>query len=159
MTNRYSRKGKAALKFAATLTDATAPYSATRAEITGATDILAQMAEIGGMQYSNEPIDTPDMASSFDTQIPGADTTDPPTFTFYDTDEAAPAIRAALAKGTTGYILAFPQGDIAGRRMEIWPVQSTGVNDEWTAGNEPARYVATTVVTAPPTQNATVPAL
>ena len=159
MANRYSRKGKAAIKFSATLTDVTAPYSATRAEITGATDILAQLAEIGGMQYSNEPIDTPDMASSFDTQIPGADTTDPPTFTFYDTDEASPAIRTALAKGVTGYLLVFPQGDIAARRMEIWPVQSTGINDEWTAGNEPARSVVTTVVTAPPTQNAVVPAL
>lgn len=159
MANRYSRKGKAAIKFAATLTDSTFPYAATRAEITGATDILAQLAEIGGMQYTNQPIDTPDMATSFDTQIPGADTTDPPTFTFYDTDEEAPAIRTALAKGATGYLLVFPQGDIEDRRMEIWPVVSTGVNDEWQAGNEPARFVATTVVTAPPTQNAVVPAL
>lgn len=158
MANRYSRKAKAAIKFSATLTDATSPYSVTRAEIAAATDILAQLAEIGGMQYSNNPIDTPDMATSFDTQIPGSDSTDPPTFTFYDTDEAAPAIRAALAKGATGYLLVFPQGDIAARRMEIWPVTSTGVNDEWQAGNEPARYVVTTVVSAPPTQNAVVPA-
>lgn len=150
---RFFRRGRSKLMFAPTVAGA----SPTRAEITGSTDLTPQIADIGGFQFSNSPIDTPDLSTTFTTQIAGEDTSDTPSLTFYD-DDAAATIRTALAKGTSGAILLFPYGDVPTKRMEVWRVVSTGVNDEWSAGNDPARYVAQFAVTATPTQSGTVPA-
>lgn len=150
---RYFRRGKSKIMFAPTV----AGTSPTRAEITAATDLTPQIADIGGFQFSNSPIATPDLATTFTTQIPGEDTSDTPSLTFYD-DDAATTIRTALAKGTAGFILMFPLGDVPTKRMEVWKVASTGVNDQWSAGNDPARYVAGFAVSAAPVQAGVVPA-
>lgn len=165
MPVRFMRKGKSLILFRATIADTTSPYSVTLTEVddgsAGLTDITPAIAELGGMQYSNDPIETPDLSTTFNTQIPGQDTADPPAFTLYDEDVAPGAnlVRTALAKGATGYLILLPYGRVAGRRIEIWPVTSTGVNDEWSAGNDAARYACTFAVTAVPTQNAVYPAV
>ncbi len=156
----FMPRGKSLLKFTATLTDNVLPFSVTRAELNAATNLTEEIVEIGGMQYSNEPIDIETLATTFATQIAGGDTAEAPTFTFLDADvaPASNAIRTALAKGATGYLLALRYGDVAGRRLEIWKVTCTGANDEWHASNEPARYAVTFAVTERPTQDAIVPA-
>lgn len=163
MADRFFRRGLSEIKFSATLTDTDSPFSVTRLEITNAVDLTVDIAEISGLSFSNDPIATPDLASTFTTTIPGEDTADTPVLTFYDRDEndASNLIRAALDKGATGYLLIGPYGlrvANAGRRMEIWKITSTGKNDEWSAGNDPARYAVGFAVTAEPTQDATVPA-
>lgn len=157
---RFMRRGKSKIKFTATLTDSTSPYAATLAEINAAVALSVDAADISGLSFSNSPIDTPDLETSFTSTIPGEDTVESTSLSFYDRDQnaASNAIRTALVKGSTGYLLVFPYGQVAGRRMEIWPVQSTGDNDEWSFGNDPARYVVGFAVTAAPTKDATVPA-
>lgn len=152
--SRYFRRGKSKIFFTPTIV---APAAPTRAEVTSATDLTPQIADIGGLQFTNSPIATPDLATTFTTQIPGEDTADNPTLTFYD-DDAATTIRTALAKGTQGYLILMPYGDVPAKRAEVWKATSTGVNDEWSAGNDPARYAVTFAVTAVPVQNAVVPA-
>lgn len=150
---RFFRRGVSAIKFL----PAVAGTSPTRAEITAGTNLTAQVAGIGGFALSNAPIATPDLASGFDSQIDGPDTTDASTLTFYD-DDSASTIRSALAKGTAGFVVLFPYGDVPGKRLEVWPAKSTGVNDQWGLDAAAAQFQVGFAVTAKPTQNGTTPA-
>lgn len=150
---RYFRRGKSKVIFA----PAVAGASPTRPEITAGTMLTPQIAEVSGFQFSNSPIATPDLDSVFTSTIAGEDTAADSGFTFYD-DDAAATIRTALAKGTKGFILLFPYGDVPTKRVEKWAVESTGVGDEWSAGNDPARFTVQFGITAPPVTNGTVPA-
>lgn len=150
---RFFRRGVSKIKFLPSV----AGSSPTRPEITAGTDLSASVAAIGGFQLSNAPIATPDLATSFDSQIDGPDTTDASTLTFYDDDTTA-TIRTALAKGTAGYIVLFPYGDVATKRCEVWPVKSTGVNDQWSLDANAAQFQVGFAVTAKPNQAGVTPA-
>lgn len=150
---RYFRRGVSKLRFL----PACAGASPTRAEITAGTDLTASVADISGMQFSNSPIAVPDLNSTFTSQINGEDTVADTSVTFYD-DDTTHTVRTALAKGTAGFLLLLPYGDVATKRCEVWPVVATGVNDEWTTGNDSARFSVGFAITGVPKQNATVPA-
>lgn len=158
--DRFMAKGTSKFRWSPTLTDSTFPYSVTRAEIGSSIDLTGDISDFGGMSFQNDPIATPDLASTFETTIPGSDTAQSPVLTFYERDDTAAnhPIQTALAKGSSGYILAFRYGDVVGRELEIWKVTSTGINRQWTAANEAAKFVVTFAVTAIPTLNAVVPA-
>jgi len=149
---RFFRRGISAVKFA----PAVAGTSPTRAEITAGTDLSAQVSGIGGFALNNSPIATPDLATSFDSQIDGPDTTDNSSLNFYD-DDASATIRTSQAKGTAGFILLFPYGDTVGKRVEKWPVKSTGVNDQWGLDATAAQFQVGYAVTAKPSQNGVTP--
>ena len=150
---RFFRRGVSAVKFV----PACAGTSPTRAEINAGTDLSAQVAGIGGFALNNSPIATPDLATAFDSQIDGPDTTDNSTLNFYD-DNAAATIRTALAKGTAGFVLLFPYGDVPTKRVEKWPAKSTGVNDQWGLDATAAQFQVGFAVTAVPAQNGVTPA-
>lgn len=97
------------------------------------------------------------MAHRFTPQIPGEDTTADSSLTL-DDDNASTATRTALAKDTAGFLLLMPYGDVPTKRCEVWPVTVTGLNDQHTTDNTPARTVAGFVVTAVPQQNGVIPA-
>lgn len=151
---RFFRRGTSKVKW---ITSPAVPTAPTLAEINAGVSLDAQIAEISGFEFSNSPIQTPDLGTTFTTQIPGEDTVQNPSLTFYD-DDAASTIRTALAKGTSGYIIFCPYGITATKRSEIWPAKSTGVNDVWTAGNEAAKYQVTIAVTGVPNQAYALPA-
>lgn len=151
---RYTRRGKSKILFLPTIANNAAP---TRAEITAGTALTPQVAEVNGFSFSNSPIQTPDLENTFTSQIGGEDTAADSSLTFYD-DDAAATIRTALAKGTAGKILLLPYGDVATKRAEVWPTTTTSVADEWSAGNDPARFTVQFSITSPPERNAVVPA-
>jgi hypothetical protein len=151
---RFFRRGISKITFVPTIADVAVP---SRAEIDAGTKLSPQIGDIGGLQFTNSPIATPDLESTFTTTIPGEDTSDNPQLTFYD-DDSAEVIRTALAKGTKGYLVLLPYGDVPTKRAEVWPVESTGVNDEWSTGNDPARFTVQFGVTAVPDQDSVVPA-
>jgi hypothetical protein len=125
--------------------------SPTAPEITAGTQLTNDVAEISGFQLTNSPIPTPDLQSTFTKSIVGEDTTDTSIITFYDTDVTSPTpIRTALIKGAAGFIVLMPYGNTTGKRCESWPVRSTGVADEWTVGNDPARFQVSFAITDVP---------
>lgn len=152
---RFFRRGVSKVYFKTSLL--TPLTGLTQAEITASTNLTNSVAEIGGFQLSNSPIATPDLESTFTKTIIGEDTTDASTITFYD-DDASSTIRSALAKGTGGYIILAPYGSATSKRVEIWAVRSTGVNDEWTIGNDPARFMVGFAVTEVPAQGGAIAA-
>lgn len=155
---KFFRRGKSKAFFLPAVAGYTAGAgSPTRPEITAGTDLSASVTAMAGFQLSNSPITTPNLADRFSFQIEGEDTVADSTLTFLD-DDAVSTIRTTLAKGTAGFIVLFPYGDVPTKRCEVWPVKSTGFNDEWTVGNDPARAVAGFAVTNVPSQNGTIPA-
>lgn len=151
---RFTRKGKSKIAFVPTIAVLAAP---TMAEINAGTTLDTQMAEMSGFQFQNSIIKTPDLSTTFVTQIPGEDEADDSSITFYDDDNAT-TIRTALVKGAAGFLVLMPYGKTATKRAEVWAVTSTGFNDEWTVANEAARAMSQLTITAPPVQNAVLAA-
>ena len=149
---RFFRRGVSKLKFL----PAWAGTNPTAPELTAGTSLDAALADISGFEFANTPIPTPDLGTTFTSTIPGEDTTQNPTITFYD-DDAGSAIRTAIPKGTAGFLAFMPYGQVATKRVEKWPIKVTGINDAWTAANEAAKFVAGFAVTAAPTQTAVLP--
>lgn len=159
---RFFRRGKEKWVFAPAVANPAAP---TRAEINAGTVLTqpgdtaaAGVAAVAGFTLSNAPITVPDAASTFDKSIPGVDSTDASSITIYD-DDASSTKRTALAKGTAGFIIRMPYGDVAGKRCEVWQVRTTGVNDDANlVAAEGATFVVGCSIEAQPNQNAVVPA-
>ena len=155
---RFFRRGKSELFFCPAVADLTAP---TAAEITAGVPLTPGVQAISGFQLENAPIATPDLETTFDSQIDGPDTTATSTITFYDDDVTDPAtdpIRVGLAKGTDGFVVMCPYGNVTGKRAEVWPARSTGVNDTWDLGATAALYVVGFAITGEPEQNAALTA-
>lgn len=161
---RYIRRGTSKMYFVPTIADIDAP---TLTELDVAIELSCELAELSGFSFSNSPIDTPDMCAEFVSKIPGEDTAEDSSMTFWEhnADDENP-IRDALVKGTTGYVVMFPYGvtgDDAGDPVpdvgdaaEVWPVSVASSTREWSAGNDAARYVVEFTITSPPDTDATV---
>lgn len=153
MPVRFFRRGISKARFL----PAVAGSSPTRAEINAGVDLSPQVADMGGFSISNAPIETPDLATSFDSQIDGPDATETSSLTMYDLSDST-TIRTAIAKGVSGFVLLMPYGDVPTKRCEVWPVKSTGVNDVWGLDATAAKYQAGFAVTSIPNQLAIIPA-
>lgn len=150
---RFYRRGISKTKWA----PAVAGTSPTRAEITAGVDLSPSVAGINGFQFSNSPIATPDLSDSFDSQISGPDTVGDSSVDFYD-DDTSTTVRTALAKGTPGYMLLFPYGDVVTKRLEKWPATTLGVNDAWSMDAVAAQFNVQFAITSRPVQNGVTPA-
>lgn len=150
---RFYRRGVSKTKWA----PAVAGTSPTRAEITAGIDASPSVAAINGFQFSNSPIATPDLSDNFDSQITGPDTVGDSSIDFYD-DDTATTIRTTLAKGTPGFWILMPYGDVPTKRCEKWPATSLGVNDAWSMDAVAAQFNVQFAITSRPVQNAVIPA-
>lgn len=150
---KFYRRGTSKIRFLPSV----AGSSPTRAEMNAGVDLSVSVTDIAGWQMSNAPISFPVLATTFDEQVIGPDTVADSTLTFID-DDAVTTIRTALAKGTLGYVMLMPYGDVPTKRAEIWQVRSSGVNDEWSMGADPARYVVGFAIQTIPNQAAVIPA-
>ena len=150
---RFFRRGVSKVRFL----PAVAGASPTRAEITAGEDLTPWIADIQGFNLTNSPIAVPDLENTFTSQIDGEDTVSDSGFTLND-DTEVDDVRTALPKGTEGYILLLPYGDVPTKRAEVWPVKVTGYNDIWSVGNDPAQAALSFAVTSVPNQDVTIPA-
>jgi hypothetical protein len=154
---RFFRRGISKIYWLPAVADVTTVISPTRAEITAGEDLSPSVADIAGFQLQNSPIPVPNLAEMFTPQIDGEDTVTDSALTFNDDDDDE-VVRLLLQKGEVGFICLMPYGDVPTKRCEIWAVKSTGFNDEWSLGNDPARAMAGFAVTRTPEQNGIIPA-
>jgi len=153
--SRFFRRGKSKAFWVVTLSSLTSPSAA---QINAGINVTQPVADISGFEFSNSPIATPDMSTSFTTTIPGEDTAQEPQLMFYE-DDTTNTLQATLAKGSTGHVVLFYKGTVGGTpasgdRAEIWKVISTGPYREYSMGNDPARWGARFTPTDPPTFDA-----
>lgn len=149
---KYFRRGKSKVYFL----PAVAGSSPTSGEMAAGTDLSGSIADIGGFEYSTERIDVPDLGSSFTPQIDGPNTVGEPTLTFND-DDASFTIFNLLPKGTTGFLILAPRGSGAGKLAEKWPIKTTARTNEWSMGNDPARFIVPIAVTSEPVLDGVLP--
>jgi hypothetical protein len=153
---RFFRRGKSKIWICPTV----AGSSPTTAELTAGTDISGSIAAIGGFGLTNSPITTPDLGTSFNSQIEGEDTVADSSFTVYDDDsEEGEALRELLAKGTEVCAVLMPYGKVATKRCEVWRIKSTGFNDTWSMDAAAAQAVVSVAVTQTPNQLGVIPTL
>ncbi len=155
---RFFRRGRTRVYWVPTIASAT--LVPTTAEVTAGTNLTPSIAGMEGFSFQNSPIPTPDLASTFTTNIPGEDTADNPQLTFYE-DTATNTLQTTVAKGTEGYIAIFYAGTAgaspaAADKAEVWKVISTGPTREYTVGNDPARWMARFTPSAPSNFSATL---
>ncbi|MFC8008655.1 phage tail tube protein [Streptomyces cinereoruber] len=153
---RFSRRGKTKILFATTL--ASTAYIPTRSELSGATKLTKSIAAVDGFALENQPIDTPDLESTFTSKIEGEDQAADSTLTFYE-DRTDDTLETALAKGTTGFIIILRKGDIPGSNsMDVYPVTVASKSSTITVDNESAKWMAKFVITDTPALDVAVPA-
>ncbi|MFF8250068.1 phage tail tube protein [Streptomyces griseus] len=153
---KYMRRGTSKFHFLETIAAGT--MIPTRTELTAGTEFSEFIASMDGWTVANNEIETPDMADTYDSTIPGSDKADSSSFTFYE-DEVDADIEEMLAKGTTGYVVILRKGDVpANASMDVFPIRVASQSPQYTADNEAAKFVVTCSITSRPVQGAPVPA-
>jgi hypothetical protein len=158
---RFFDRKTSKVVFMPSVASLTAP---TRAEINAGTVLAApgssateSIVDIGGWISRNNPITITDLNSDFDKQEPGTFSADGSSLTFL-ADLTGRVIRDALAEGTIGYMGLMWSGDVAGRKMQVWPVRVAANNDLPSLGNEMHRFEVQFAPFDAPAKNATIPA-
>src|SRR6266487_665855 len=152
-SNRYVPQGVTHYNFLPACANIASP---TRAEINAGTDLTPELAEAGDWAISSEAIDTPDYAAAFTPQIPGNVIAEGTTLNLY-ADVASADVRTLLPRNTTGFILKMPGGDVAGRKMDVFPVK-VGSQGKPNAIGTPSTINLIFYITRAPAENVTIPA-
>ena len=153
-STRYARFGVTRVVYALTVSNYLSP---TRGEINAGTDLSNEVSEISGFQVTSNFIDTPDLASSFTPKIIGRTTADDSSITMYASVNSVD-VRTLLPRGTTGFLMWFDEGDVAGRKFDIYPITVGSVPKERTTDDAASRLVVNVAITRVPAENVTVPA-
>ncbi|MBC9724953.1 hypothetical protein [Streptomyces sp. TRM68367] len=120
-------------------------------------DLTKAVSDIEGWALENEPIETPDMGTTFNSSIPGNDKAESSSLTFYE-DRFSDDIEQELPKGAQGYVVFLRKGDIPGSRsVDVFPVQVATRAATYSTGNEAAKFQVTFTVTEEPSLDAPVP--
>ena len=153
---KYMRRGTSKFFFVPTIAaDSMIP---SRSELSAGTQFSPYIAAMDGWTMTNNEIDTPDMADTYDSTIPGSDKADQSSFTFYEDEEDAD-LEAIFAKGTTGFVVILRKGDVPGNNsMDVFPIRVASQSPQYTADNEAAKFMVTCSITERPLQGAAVPA-
>lgn len=149
---RFMRKGITKFFWVPTIADA--GLTPTAAEVNAGDDITPDVRTVNGFNFSNQPIDTPDMEDTFTSQIPGEDDADDSNIELYE-DNTDTTIHDALPKDDTGYMCIFYAG-IAGATpaaadsCDVWPATVSANTRRYTVDNEAAMYQVDFAITATP---------
>jgi hypothetical protein len=130
--------------------------SPTRAELNAGTDLTPEIATTGNWGIISGTIDTPDLATLFTAQIGGKVTIDGPTIDMY-ADSTSADVRTLLPRGTTGFIVKLTEGDVAGRKMDVFAVKVLQQAKPTNLTN-PSVVQLAFAVTKNPNEGVTVPA-
>lgn len=131
--------------------------SPTRAEINAGTDLSPQVASYGAWTVTSNPVNTPDLASTFVPTIPGLTSADGTTLSMYADPTGADA-RTLLPRNTTGYILVLPGGDVPGSKMNVFQVKVSQSSPSSSIGGNPATIEIAFTPLQAPAENVTIPA-
>lgn len=150
---RYYRPGVSEITWVPSIANKAAP---TRAELDAGTDLSGEVASVSGWTVTSNFIDTPDLNSTFVSKIPGSRTAEDSTLNLYASSNSTDA-RSLLVRGTAGFVVIFYEGDIASRRMNVFPVVVASAPQEVNVDNA-AQLVVSFSISSEPAENVTVPA-
>ncbi|MEK2479531.1 hypothetical protein [Streptomyces noursei] len=130
----------------------------TRSELTAGTDLTDAIASIDGWTLSNQPIETPDLGSTYESKIPGTDQADDSSLGFYE-DRVSDELEQLLKKDASGWVAFLRKGDVPNSRsMDVFPVRIGSRSPNYSTDNEAAKFTVNFSITEKPAQDAAVPA-
>lgn len=151
---RFLRRGISKILWVPDLND---PKYPSRREITKAFALTDAVSDIEGWALENDPIETPDMGSTFNSSIPGNDKAENSSLTFYE-DRFSDAIEQQLPKGAKGYVVLLRKGDLPGSRsVDVFPVQVATRAATYSTGNEAAKFKVDYTIIDEPSLDRPVP--
>ena len=125
-TARYLPLGQRKVYFVTSIANKNAP---TRGELNAGTDLSAELAAPAGWSLQGSTVDVPDMGSTFTSTVPGRRTSPTNDLGIY-LDTSSNDVRSLLPQGTNGFVVWFWEGDVTGKRMDVFPVRVvTQAND------------------------------
>lgn len=152
-STRYFRPGLSKIYFCATIANIASP---TRAELNAGTDISPEVAAVSGWQPTRNFLDAPDLNSAFIPKVSAGLEAGDSSINLYASSNSVDA-RTLLPMDTSGFIVFLYEGDVAGRKMNVFPVKVGSDAQEFDLGNV-AVLVFQFAITANPARNVTVPA-
>jgi hypothetical protein len=155
-TTRYIPEGVTHFYWLTACADISAP---TRSELDAGVDLTPEVAAMGNWGVTSAAVDAPDLKSRFVPQVPGLITIDGPTLSVYlsEEDDAAD-VRSVLPRDTEGFMVKFPEGDVSGNTLDVFPCKVASLAKPTALGGTVAVAELTFTVTAEPAENVTVPA-
>lgn len=152
--SRFLRRGISKILWSKSLND---PKYPSRREINGAFDVTDAVSDIEGWALENDPIETPDMGSTFNSSIPGNDKAENSSLTFYE-DRFSDAVEKQLHKGAEGFVILLRKGDLPGSRsVDVFPAQVATRAATYSTGNEAAKFKVDFTITDEPSLDRPVP--
>ncbi|MFF0597924.1 phage tail tube protein [Streptomyces antibioticus] len=152
-SSRYIPPGTRQYYFVPSIATKAAP---SRAELNAGTDLTGEIADVSGFQTTSESQETPDLGTRFTSKIPGRITADDSSITMYASEDSQD-VRQLLPRDTTGFIVQFPEGDEAGKTMDVFPVKVASA-PKMTDIEDPAKIEVQFTITSEPAEDVTVPA-
>lgn len=153
-SGRYYARGLTKIYYVLTIVTITAP---SRAELNAGTDLSPEVAEVNGWEITSEEIETPDLATSFTSKIPGSLSVSDSSINLYADDNGADA-RGILPRGTLGNIVMLYGGDVAASKMDVFPIKVRSVGKPISLGDDPSTVNIQFSITRTPAENVAVPA-
>jgi hypothetical protein len=151
---RFFNVGTTKIYFVTTMSNYLSP---SRAELNAGTDLTPEVAAIEGWSVESGEIDTPDFKNRFTAKIAGRIEAEDSSITMYATPNGVDS-RAIMPRDQTGYIVWFDGGDVAGYKMDVYPVTVRAVSRQRASEGEAARSQHQFSITRVPAENVAVPA-
>lgn len=154
-SKRYTSRGSTKIYWVASIATRTAP---TRAELNAGTDLSPQIADSSGWSVSSEQIETPDLATRYTSTVPGSIAAEESSLTLYASKDGVDA-RSLMPRDAEGHIVILHGGDVAGYKMDVYPVIVSSVSTQLqVGGGEADTVVVSYAITAEPSQGVSTPA-
>lgn len=150
---RFFRPGITKCYWVVSIANINAP---TRGELNAGADLSKDIADISGWMVTGQKIDTPDLNSRFVSNIPGLTSAGESSITFYQ-GETGLDVSGLMPRDAAGNVVWLDGGDVAGRKMDVFPVRILSVGKQRSMGAEAARLVIQYAVTSEPAENVTIP--
>jgi hypothetical protein len=157
-STRYTSRGSTVIYWIASGGIASYTTAVTRAELNAGINLSTQLMDASGWTVSTDQINAPDMSTRFTAKIAGAITADDSSFTMYASKNGVDA-RQLMPQDAQGFIVILFGGDIAGNKMDVWPVVVGSVAKQISVqGSDPDTLVISYTPTGVPAVNLTIPA-
>ncbi len=151
--SRFINPGVTKVYWVVSIANKSAP---TRSELNAGTDLSGELADVNGWVVSSNQVDTPDMGSRFTSKIPGRITADDSSLSVYESQTTVDA-RSLMPRDTTGFVVWMDGGDVAGQKMDVFPVKVSSVAKSRSTGDDPGRLTFQYSITSQPAEDVAIP--
>lgn len=152
-STRYTRPEVSDTYWVLTIANIASP---TRAELNAGTNLANEIASIEGFTVESALLDAPDQGRKFVGQVSHRVTAATSSLSCYASSNSID-VRGLIHRDDVGYLVFLDEGDVAGRKMDVFPVKCSSVSKPRDNEAVPIITVAF-AITSTPQVDVTIPA-